>query len=175
MLRHWFKIVLFSFFFSGCVTAVPSISQQKVIQLSVLFGSLDKTISQEEAMRLSQDIFSKTQLLSKEFKLTSPPLWHNFLVNAGIREKGLCYHWSDALYAYLSKKHYNSFEFHQMGSDIGEYFFEHNVLVVISKGGKVEEGIIIDPWRNSGNIYFSKVSEDTRYKWKHRIDRGCPR
>lgn len=173
MSLHLFKLVLLSFFLVGCVTTAPLNSQNDLRQLSTLLQSLDKNISQEEAKQLSQDIFHQTQMLTKEFELTSPPVWHNFLVNVGVREKGLCYHWSDALYVYLSKKQYDSFDFHQMGADIGKYFMEHNVLVVVSKGGKLEDGVIIDPWRDSGKVYFSKVSEDTKYKWKHRTDRGC--
>lgn len=151
----------------------PSVSQTKITQFSLLLQSLDSSIPQSEAMRLSQDIFYKTQKLTKEFELTSPPVFHNFLVNVGLRKKGLCYHWSDALYAYLSEKKYASFEFHLAGANIGEYFYEHNALVVVAKGGTVKEGIIIDPWRDSGELYFSKVEDDSGYKWQHRPKRGC--
>jgi len=126
-------------------------------------------------MLLSHDVFEETTRLTKSFKLTSPPWFHNFLVNIGLKEKGLCYHWSDALYMYLSKKQYPHFEFHLVGANIGEYFFEHNALVITAKGSKVLEGVIIDPWRNSGKLYFSKVREDTKYRWEHRASRGCKR
>ncbi|HSR74055.1 MAG TPA: hypothetical protein VLL31_04360, partial [Sulfurovum sp.] len=101
--------------------------------------SLNSNITHSEAKQLSQDIFRKTQTLTKEFELTSPPVFHNFLVNVGLREKGLCYHWSDALYDYLSEKDYASFEFHLAGANIGEYFYEHNALVVVAKGGDIQE------------------------------------
>ncbi len=126
-------------------------------------------------MHLSRDIFQETEKLTKEFELTSPPLFHNTLVNIGLRDKGLCYHWSDALYAYLSQKQYTHFEFHLAGANIGEYFSEHNALVVIDKGGSIKDGILIDPWRNSGNLYFSRVVDDKKYQWKHREERGCLR
>ncbi len=180
MFQHLFRVIFFkllfpAFFLVGCVVSAPLTPQSTLTQLSTLFQSLDENISEEEAMQLSRDIFHQTQLLSKEFELTSPPLWHNFLVNVGIREKGLCYHWSDALYIYLSQKTYSSFDFHLMGADIGKYFLEHNVLVVVAKDGKVENGVIIDPWRDSGKVYFSKVKEDLNYKWVHRAERGCKR
>lgn len=158
---------------TGCAVTPPSVPQEKVTRLSLLLQSLGSDITQSEAKQLSQDIFRKTQTLTKEFELTSPPVFHNFLVNVGLREKGLCYHWSDALYAYLSGKHYPSFEFHLVGSNIGEYFYEHNALVVVARGGKVEEGIIIDPWRDSGELYFSLVKGDVEYRWEHRPARGC--
>lgn len=173
MLKHYSKFFILAFFLTGCVVTPPSVSQTRITQLSLLLQSLDSSIPQSEAMQLSRDIFYKTQKLTKEFELTSPPVFHNFLVNVGLREKGLCYHWSDALYAYLSEKKYASFEFHLAGANIGEYFYEHNALVVVAKGGNVKEGIIIDPWRDSGELYFSKVEDDLGYKWQHRPNRGC--
>ena len=148
-------------------------SQAKRDELSHLLVSLDRDIPPSEAVQLSKDIFYKTQQLTKEFEMTSPPQLHNFLVTVGIREKGLCYHWSDALYLYLSEKNYNAFEFHLMGTNIGEYFYEHNALVVVSKGRNTQEGVIIDPWRNSGKLYFSKIEDDPEYIWYHRPKRGC--
>ncbi len=175
MFKHFCKFFILSFFLSGCVVIAPSVSKTKITQLSTLLQSLDKSIPQDEAMHLSQDIFHETQKLTKEFELTSPPLFHNSLVNIGIREKGLCYHWSDALYAHFSEKKYPHFEFHLVGANIGEYFSEHNALVVVGKGGSIENGILIDPWRNSGKLYFSRVVEDKKYQWKHRAERGCLR
>ncbi len=145
------------------------------MQLSTLLRSLDDRITQDEAMHLSEDIFYQTQKLTKEFELTSPPLLHNTFVNIGIRKKGLCYHWSDALYAHFSEKRYPHLEFHLVGANIGEYFSEHNALVVTRKGGSVQNGILIDPWRNSGELYFSRVIEDKKYHWIHREERGCLR
>ncbi|TNF43541.1 MAG: hypothetical protein EP216_03615 [Epsilonproteobacteria bacterium] len=173
MLRHYFKLFIFSFFLVGCAVNAPSVSQSKIEELSHLLQSLDSAIPQSEAMQLSKDIFYKTGQLTEEFDLTSPPQFHNFLVTVGVREKGLCYHWSDTLYVYLTKKDFDSFEFHLMGANIGEYFYEHNALVVVAKGGKIEEGVIIDPWRDSGTLYFSKVKDDSEYVWTHRPTRGC--
>jgi hypothetical protein len=174
MLRFYFKFFLLASLLAGCAVTAPSVPQTKTRELSLLFQSLDSRIPQNEAMQLSKDIFHKTRQLTEAFEMTYPPQFHNFLVTVGIREKGLCYHWSDALYLYLSKKNYPSFEFHLIGANVGEYFFEHNALVVVAKGGKIKEGIIIDPWRNSGELYFSKVEDDPDYVWIHRPARGCP-
>jgi hypothetical protein len=173
MFRYSLKFFIAAFFFVGCVVDAPVASQAKVQELSYLLASLDKDISQKEATQLSKDIFYKTRELTEEFEMTSPPQFHNFLVTVGVREKGLCYHWSDALYLYLLEKNYDSFEFHLMGANIGEYLYEHNAMIVVAKGGKIQEGIIIDPWRNAGELYFCKVGDDPKYSWKHRPIRGC--
>ena len=171
MHRYYFKFLLFAFLFAGCAVTSETVSPSRINRLAVELKSLDSTIPSKEAMQLSRDIFYETAKLTKEFKLTSPPWFHNFLVNTGLREKGLCYHWSDTLYIYFLNRKYPHFEFHLAGANIGEYFFEHNVLVVTGKGGKFEKGIVIDPWRNSGKLYFSKLKDDTKYVWKHRHNR----
>jgi len=153
----------------------PSLPETNREQLSLLLHTLDSSIPQKEAMQLSKDIYVETEKLRKRFKRTTSPLWHNVLVNAGVREKGLCYHWSDALYLALKKKAYKYYDFHLLVADQGEYFFEHNVLVVSVKGADAEKGIIIDPWRHTGTLYVSKVKEDVSYHWKHRKERCCQR
>jgi len=60
-----------------------------------------------------------------------------------------------------------------VGANTGEYWTEHNALVIVNKQGHIEDGIVIDPWRDSGRLYFSKVKSDKKYIWSHRIDRGC--
>jgi hypothetical protein len=173
MLKYFLKFFIVSFFLLGCGDTVPQVSQTKIEQLSNLLASLDRSIPQHEARALSKDILYKTQRLTQEFEMVSPPQLHNFLVTVGMREKGLCYHWSDALYLYLSAKNYDAFEFHLVGANIGNYFYEHNALVVVAKGGNIQEGVIIDPWRKAGELYFSKVDDDREYVWHHRPLRGC--
>ncbi len=173
MYRHFFKVVLLSFFFVGCAVKVPVPKEAHIQTLAQDLHHLDKQNTYAEALALSQDIFAQTSTLSKKFKLTSPPQYHNLLVNIGVKEKGLCYHWSDALYGHLNAKHYKGFAFHLLGANIGKYWTEHNVLVVVAKGQSWKEGIILDPWRDSGTLYFSKVKEDRKYDWKHRSQRGC--
>ena len=150
-----------------------SVNRDEVSKLSKALETLDSNITHIEAMKLSQEIYQEVEVLSNEFKLTSPPQYHNFLVNIGIKEKGLCYHWSDALYLHFLKSTYPSFEFHLVGANIGEYWSEHNSMLVVAKGKAIESGIILDAWRNSGKLYFSKLKDDNVYEWKHRADRGC--
>ena len=107
MHRFHFKYLLLLFLLVGCANTVTPPTQTEVNKLTTLFRILNITITQDEALKLSQDIFWKTEDLRKEFGRTSSPYWHNFLVNIGMRNKGLCYHWSDALYVYLSAKDFS--------------------------------------------------------------------
>jgi hypothetical protein len=169
MYLYSFKLLLFTFVFIGCTVRLPPHTASQ--KLSSLLATLDKNISQEEAQVLAQNIYTQVHILSQSFKLTSPPSYHNFLVNIGVKEKGLCYDWADSLYKHLKKQNHASFEFHLMGANIGEYWSEHNVLVISAKNTSLDEAIVIDPWRNSGKIFFSKVKEDKQYQWIHRPKR----
>ena len=175
MFKYLLNFILLPLFFVACTNTPPSTSQNRVEALSKLLRSLDKSIPSKEAELLSHEIFKETAKLTKKFKPVSEPHVNNFLISVGVKDKGLCYQWSDALYLHFSKKQYAHFEFHLLVSHKGDYFNEHNVLVVVAKGGEVLEGIVIDPWRYSGALYFSKVSEDKKYQWKHRGERGCLR
>jgi hypothetical protein len=158
----------------GCVDNTPTLKEDNSMKLSTLLYTLAPQTTKSESIELSHDIFSKTAQLTKAFEMTSPPQYHNFLVNIGIKEKGLCYHWSDALYLHFMKsENYPSFEFHLVGANIGKYWTEHNSLVIVGKGKPIKSGVIIDPWRNAGELYFSKVKDDRGYRWIHRPSRGC--
>lgn len=173
MFKKSFKLFLLTVLLTSCAVKVPKQEKGSTLKLTHLLLSLDSKISIGEATQLSKEIFAQTALLSTQFHMTSPPQYHNFLVNVGLREKGLCYHWSDALYRHFIQKEYPSFAFHLMGANIGEYWDEHNTLVVSAKDKEPKKGVVIDPWRNAGKLYFSKVVDDTAYRWIHRPTRGC--
>jgi len=173
MQNRLFFLSIYIFLLGACTVAPVEVPKSKIEALSELLGDIQPQAPFAERLQLSRDIFYKTKALSKDFELTSPPLWHNTLVNLGFREKGLCYHWSDALYLHLKKGVYPHYSFHLVGANIGEYWTEHNAIAIVKKGQNIEKGIVIDPWRDSGRLYFSKVKNDKKYTWSHRVDRGC--
>lgn len=175
MLRY-FSLLLLTLSLVGCSVKSSALSSSNVKRLSQALQSLDANIPQQEADYLAWDIYHKSEELIESYALVSPPQFHNFLVNTGVKEKGLCYHFSDALYSHLKSQRYENFDFHLVGANIGEYWSEHNALVVAAKGCRsdaciLNNGILIDAWRNSGEVYYSRVSEDKSYHWKHRSER----
>jgi hypothetical protein len=164
MWRSIFSLWVVIVAFEGCSVTPTSITPQRVESLANAF---DANISQAQRYSLSKAIYTEVASLTKAYQLTSPPYYHNFLVTIGMRQSGLCYHWSDALYLALYPKH-PSFDFHLVGANIGSYWREHNALLVVAKGKSIEEGIIIDPWRNSGRLFWTKIGEDRAYAWEYR-------
>jgi hypothetical protein len=157
---------------SGCTPVKPPPSQTEQQHLAKLLKQLDRTIPAREASALASDIIRYADELNRRFKRTTDPRIHNFLVNIGLKERGLCYQYSDALYAYLIHRHYPHFVFHPVGTHIGEFWREHNALVVTALGERMEEGIVIDAWRESQRLYFSPVKEDRAYHWTERPERA---
>ncbi len=51
-------------------------------------------------------------------------------------------------------------------------YWEHSSIVVSAKDKPIENGIILDAWRNSGKLFWSNFTDDTRYHWVEDIIRS---
>jgi len=172
MLRLLCSAVVALLLLSGCAHAPKPRERTDVRGLMQLLLAVNKEVPKEEAKRLAADIIQTSAGLEKAFGREGNPYWHNFLVNIGIKQKGLCYHYSDGLYRHLTAGHdYPHFAFHLIGAHIGEYWREHNALAVSVPGKPVLEGIVVDPWRCRGTVYASKIAEDKAYQWQQRPER----
>lgn len=130
--------------------------------------SLSKNISKNDAKTLAKEMILFSSDLKKEYELVTPPLYHNFLVNIGLKDRGLCWHFAYDMLAHAKELNLKSFDYYIGGANIDDYWEEHNTLLVTCKGCPFEEGIVLDPWRNSGKLYYSKIKDDTSYKWYQR-------
>ncbi len=164
-----FILIILTFFFIGCVDH-QSLVKKKVPheELNILLVNLDKSIDTKEAKSLAIQSIDYSNQLIKYYDLVAPPLFHNFLVNTGVKTRGLCWHFASDMLEHSLKQDLQSFDFYIGGANINDYWEEHNTLVVTCKGCSFSEGIVLDPWRNSGKLFFSKVKDDKDYKWSQR-------
>ncbi len=111
----------------------------------------------------------ESRALANEYNLTSPPLYHNFLVNSGLRKRGLCFHFVEDLMKQIKQHNFSAFDF-RWGRANGNKLNEHNVIVVLgNKEQNFQNGVILDAWRKSGELFFCKVKDDPKYhfiEWK---------
>jgi len=165
------KLFLLLFLLTGCSVKNPTPKEnfQNIQSLTQMLLRTSKHIDRNEAEDLAKSSVHYAQKLSKKYKVVSPPLWQNTLVNIGLKKRGLCYEWANDLWVYLKAKEYKSLELHYIGADVGSYF-EHNALSVSAKGKSVQESIVLDAWRNSGKLYFIEIDKDEKYVWKKRYD-----
>ena len=160
---------VFCFSFIGCSVKKPSLSRvnQNIDKLNSLIVGLSPSVSKNEALDFSTSSINYSLKLSNEYQAISSPWLQNTLVNIGIKKRGLCYEWAEDLLKYLVNRHYETLEFHAVGANIG-YMNEHNALSVSAKGMGIENSILLDAWRNSGDLYFQKIQEDKKYEWRER-------
>lgn len=127
--------------------------------------SLSEKIDNEEAKNASYEAIRYSKFLANKYKIIKPALFHNTLINLKIKEKGYCYHYANELMKYLQEKKFENFYFIRAVANRGEYF-EHSSVVLTRDDISFEDSIILDAWRNSGELFFTKVKNDKKYKWE---------
>ena len=169
-LFYFIRVFLLLLWLTGCSVKSLTVEEkfQKVHALTQMLLATSKNIDKNEAEDLAKSSVFYAQKLSKVYKLISPPLWQNTLVNLGLKKRGLCYEWANDLWVYLKAKNYKSLKLYYVGADVGNYF-EHNALSVSAKSEDINNSIVLDAWRNSGKLFFIEIYNDKKYKWKERI------
>ena len=137
----------------------------RIKQLEQELIGLSATVDTAEARILAETAVRESGILAEEYQLVRPAVAHNLLVVFGIRERGLCYHWTGDLMKKLQTLDLKSFQLHWGVAYRGSELREHNCVVVTAKGQSFFKGIVLDPWRNSGNLFWAQVAKDS-YPWK---------
>ena len=167
-MKQYIYLILILLLFQGC-TNTPTLPKQNDIKAKKLETLIDSLhVDKKEAKDLARKAIIYSKTLAKQYNLVKPPLFQNFLVNIGLRKRGLCWQFALDMLSFVKKQNYKSFDYYIGGANVGNYWSEHNVLVVTCKGCKFKDGILLDPWRNSGDLYFSKLKDDKKYRWKQR-------
>jgi len=170
-MKHITVLIIIVFTFVACGTkqiTKNKILEQKESNVLKLYSkviSLSEKIDKQEAKKFSQEVIFFSKKLAFEYEVQTPALMHNTLINLGLKQRGLCYHYANDLLDYLKSKNYKSIDFKKVIAKRGEYF-EHTALILTRDDIKFENAIIFDAWRDSGELYFSRIKNDTRYKWE---------
>jgi len=126
-------------------------------------------IDVEEAARAARIAYEYTDILKVQYQITDPPLIHNTKVNAGLRPRGLCWHWAMDIEARLNQENFKTLTMHRaIANAFHPILIEHSTAVIARAGDAWNEGIVLDPWRYGGILFWDEVVEDTRYPWEPR-------
>lgn len=128
-----------------------------------LVSIADGRAAEREADLMAKKIVQKIYDLSNEYGIAGSALIHNALVNMGVKEKGFCYHYIDALWTMLRRERWQHFDIY-WGAAYEDTFRENNGLVLTAKGKPFDTGIVIDPWRTASRPYWHAVKGD-RFPW----------
>ena len=148
-------------------TGVQSTDIDKVEALRSALANLNGHADRNEAAKLAETAIQYSNFLAAEYQVVRPAVWHNVLVRMGVKDRGLCYHWTEDLMKRLQRLELKYYRLHWGVAYRGSELREHNSVVVTANGQAFEDGIILDPWRNSGNLYWARVKVD-HYPWKVR-------
>ncbi len=136
----------------------------EIAKLEHTILSLSSSINKKEAQNLSKILILHSLELANSYGITGTAWMHNSLINLGLKERGFCYHYTQDLIEKINEYDFKTLKFYWAVHKKGEYF-EHNALVVSSKYQNFLGGLILDAWRNSGELFYLKVLKDEAYSW----------
>jgi hypothetical protein len=146
---------------AGCASPAPS---HRRPELAVCLQSLNPTINEEEASSAAETAIVYSLELAREYRVVRPAIFHNVLVNIGLKKRGLCFQWADDLSAKLLALGLRTIEIRRATARL-DTRREHSSVVLTAVGQPFREGVVLDAWRHSGRLYWCGVNEDT-YPWK---------
>lgn len=143
-----------------------SVQQGLITDLTATVSALGAEVAAEEAARLARVSYEYTAQLKREYQITDPPLVHNTKVNMGIKPRGLCKDWADDLEARLKLENFQSLQLHRaIANSENPFRIEHSTVIVSRRGDSMYQGVVLDPWRNGGELFWAPFQEDTHYQW----------
>ena len=157
---------------TACALRTPDPgTEADVAALAAGIMHLSDEIDPAEATRAARVTYQTTHRLAVAYEISDPPLIHNAKVNAGLRPRGLCYHWAEDLQARLEQEGFETLYISRaIANADSEILIDHSTAVITPKGAPMQAGMIVDPWRNGGRLFWAPVPEDTRYEWHPRLE-----
>ena len=130
-------------------------------------AKLDGQVDLKEAEQVAETAITYADDLIAEYNLVRPAAFHNVLVRIGVKDRGLCYHWTEDLMKRLQSLELETFQLYWGVAYRGSELREHNTVIITAKGQAFEHGMVLDPWRNSGDLHWALVKKDN-YPWEER-------
>lgn len=154
---------------AACGGPVPEQAPNEVSLLANGIMALNPTIDPQEARRAAQIGIEYPKVLRARYQVEDPPLAHNVKVNRGTKPRGLCWHWADDMQARLEQENFQTLVTHRaIANAYTRLLIDHSTVIVSAVGDTYDEGMVMDPWRYGGVLYWSPTLEDERYTWVHR-------
>jgi len=142
---------------------VPKNDSANAQALARQIASLSPRVDQNEAALLANCAYATVSQLRRQYHMFGTPIFNNFLVYHGLRERGYCYQWTADLLVALDALKLKTLELHWGEAYAGTYR-ENNCLVATAKGQPFDHGMILECWRHMGHLRWNLVpSDEDRY------------
>lgn len=147
---------------SGCATPQEShqAHRERTVRLAQTIHALCPKASPKETQRIAHTATKTSAALRQSYKIHLNHNLHNLQVFWGLKRRGFCWHWQEDLESALVKTPQKQFEFKRVCANAGSTWFEHHALVVNAKGAPWKDGVVLDPWRQEGVLWFGPVTAD---------------
>ncbi len=160
---------------AGCTSVPangpPQASQAQINELARAIQALGPNVDPAEAARAADIAFNYPLQLAREYQITDSPLIHNIKVNRGRRPRGLCWHWAQDMETRLAQEQFVTLDLHRaIGNSEVALRIDHSTVIVSAKGDAMNDGLVLDPWRNAGRLFWGNPLEDTKYEWISRAE-----
>ena len=142
------------------------VTEADISALAKSIENLGPNVDPLEARRAAEIAYGYTRQLAIEYQIEDPPLVHNTKVNAGLKPRGLCWHWAEDMENRLDAEKFETLEMERaIANAFNDWLIDHSTAIVVAKGESFEEGIVLDPWRYGGHLFWDETLDDTRYTW----------
>ncbi|SLN45708.1 hypothetical protein PEL8287_02355 [Roseovarius litorisediminis] len=150
---------------AGCSTP-PEQAPDEVSRLAASIRALSPEIDPAEATRAADIAVNYPKQLRSQYGVTDPPLLHNIKVNSGARPRGLCWHWAQDMETRLAQENFKTLDLHRaIANGHTRLLIDHSTVIVSSKGDDMFQGMVLDPWRYGGTLYWAPTNKDEKYTW----------
>ena len=122
-----------------------------------------RTVDRHEAELLSVTAHATSRQLAREYGVHGDPAFHNYLINIGVKKKGICADYTRDIGARLKEFHFKTLVLH-WGAAYAKESDENNALVVTARNQPFQEGIVLDGWRRGGRLFWCAVKDDHEYE-----------
>ena len=147
----------------------PRGEAREIAELTAAITALDPEVDPGEAARAARISYEWTHKLALDYQITDPPLVHNTKVNMGLKPRGLCWHWAEDMERRLKQENFVTLEMHRAIANADNPFrIDHSTAIISARGDSMFDGIVLDPWRRGGVLFWDHTRTDTDYRWRPR-------
>ena len=149
----------------------PDLQARRIAELDNAILGLGAGVDRDESRRAAQIAIEYSRQLADEYEVSGSALYHNLMINLGFKERGLCVDWTADLLARLREERFRSLDLHwAIANYTSVYRLEHSTVIISAAGDPLQQGIVLDPWRNSGDLFWAPTLADIDYPWRPRAD-----
>jgi len=156
------RTVIFIMTFSLCVSAVWARDERSIKKLQDALAALAPDVDLGEAELLSVTAHTASRSLAREYGLVWSPIFQNFLIHMGKRQRGYCGHYARDIGERLKELKLKTLVLH-WGAAFAGTEDESNCLVVTAPNQPFQDGIVIDGWRKGGRLFWCALKKDSEY------------